>query len=205
MNDASTWFSALPQPERKRLLGLMHDMRSLYDDRWPPETIGVQEEVTARKNWSMLVGHLEEEHDAAKPSARNPMNSYSLKIFSGADAQYLKHATALIDRLPSSYLAENLFEKKLHVVRCHELARAVGRMFGLMVIDGKYGAVDHSWLMPGPHILDVYAVGRLPQVQLVSIETLLPHGMYRIGPTREDIDTAFVQEIVDFWTKDDEG
>ena len=137
------------------------------------------------------------------------MNSHSLKIFSGADVQYLKHTTILVDRLPASYLApRGSFAARLNDVRCHELARAVGKMLGLEVVDGKYGAVDHSWLVTrrGAEevqtmtVLDVYAVGRLPQVQLLSIETLLPHGMYRPGPTRTDIDEVFVQEIVDFWT-----
>lgn len=61
-------------------------------------------------------------------------------------------------------------------IRCHEMARAVGRILDLPVVDGVCGAVQHSWLTIKAHqdpterefILDVYAVGRLPPVQLVD-------------------------------------
>lgn len=126
-------------------------------------------------------------------------------------------------------------------VRCHELARAVGRVLGLPVQDGNYTCVAHSWLLvpdarrprksqldpggtPGvigetprqaayfySWILDVYAVGRLPMVQLVDIVNLpgaygpareirKPADLriryqYEHGPTRDDIDEAVVGRL----------
>jgi hypothetical protein len=80
------------------------------------------------------------------------------------------------------------------LLRCHEIARAVAIAFNLTVIDGVYGCVEHSWCMIpkplspkplligerplGTHyrvIIDPYAVGRLPQVQMVSVGSTLPH------------------------------
>jgi len=43
---------------------------------------------------------------------------------------------------------------------CHELARAVGRQFGLPVVDGHYLlGFEHSWLDVDGHVLDVYPIG----------------------------------------------
>lgn len=76
--------------------------------------------------------------------------------------------------------------------RCHEVARAVSQIWEkrglpsaceIQVVDGHYGAVDHSWLAfwDGGRscIIDPYAVGRLPMVQLVDpyVPGALP--MYR--------------------------
>lgn len=53
-------------------------------------------------------------------------------------------------------------------MRCHEVARIIGELFNLPVTDGYYCAVHHSWIMLDRQtILDPYAVGRLPMVQLV--------------------------------------
>jgi hypothetical protein len=92
-------------------------------------------------------------------------------------------------------------------IRSHELARAVGQVLRLPVVDGVYGAVDHSWCLVerthGPmlrttSVLDVYCVGRLPQVQLVDVvDAVLGHrGMYQERARREDIDARRLMEIV---------
>lgn len=93
--------------------------------------------------------------------------------------------------------------------RCHEITRAVGivldylRVFEnrpiVIVIDGTYGAVDHSWLVlrrPDRRvILDCYSVASLPIVQLVD-----PFGpmesLYHAKDDRDDIDEAIVDRIV---------
>jgi len=91
-------------------------------------------------------------------------------------------------------------------LRCHEVARAVGGSLGLDVVDGKFGAVDHSWCAfvstvgSNPHrfILDVYAVGRLPQVQLIDASSAAMMGLcalFRPGQTRDDINVALVQSL----------
>lgn len=93
-------------------------------------------------------------------------------------------------------------------LRCHEVARAVGQWLGLDYADGLYGAVQHTWLWvpvkPGPgvlrviHILDVYAVGRLPIVQLID-QGFYPHyDLYKPGPLpRVEIDRSLVQHLLD--------
>jgi hypothetical protein len=70
-------------------------------------------------------------------------------------------------------------------------------------VDGHYGAVNHSWLMTktphAPKILDVYSVGRLPQVQLLVIAPATLHTqLFRPGPDRTDIRTAVVDRMVQF-------
>ncbi len=98
------------------------------------------------------------------------MRSYSeTHVFSARELKILQQATEIVAGFPG--------EPEL---RCHEVARAVGHLLGLEVQDGKYGIVEHSWLWltPEPHtaILDVYCVGRLPQVQIVDLCGVLPHG-----------------------------
>lgn len=69
-------------------------------------------------------------------------------------------------------------------LRCHEVARAVARRlrasgaFGpawtVEVVDGRFGRADHTWVeLRGPGgewVLDPYAVGRLPQVQVLGLD-----------------------------------
>lgn len=100
-------------------------------------------------------------------------------------------------------------------LRCHELARAVGRILGLEHEDGVYGFVDHTWLWTAaldresplvretrigfPNILDVYSVGQLPMVRLVECgHASLPHmgWSYRPRRPRKDVDDAMVDRLV---------
>jgi hypothetical protein len=83
-------------------------------------------------------------------------------------------------------------------LRCHELARAVHIVtyehgYKLVVVDGKCGLIEHSWLMlDGGRILDPYAPGRLPAVQLVDPIV----GAYRPGEKRDDIRRVIVDQLV---------
>lgn len=88
----------------------------------------------------------------------------------------------------------NAWDKEL---RCHELARAVQRVCArdLVVVDGKCGPIEHSWLVwPDDYvILDPYVPGRLPAVQLVDPIV----GMaYRPGGQRSDIRQQIVARLV---------
>jgi len=92
-------------------------------------------------------------------------------------------------------------------LRCHEIARAVGAVLELEVVDGHYGRVEHSWLLTPlawardsgrpQAILDVYVPGRLPMVALVDPHFALPeaHG-YTPGTLRDDIDRDLVDALV---------
>jgi hypothetical protein len=110
------------------------------------------------------------------------MNSYSEKIFDTSEIILFGKATSLVAALRHD--AE---------LRCHELARAVARTLGsLRVFDGKFGSVDHSWCETEyMNVLDVYAAGSLPQVQLLhagSRAWMLPHDKsYKVGEPRTDI------------------
>ncbi len=133
------------------------------------------------------------------------MKSYSEReVFEARELAILKRATELVA------LVED--ERFAFVIRCHELARAVGRILRLPHEDGKYtvlperttesgtvkreGGVDHSWLLvererrtEAPSILDVYAVGQMPQVQLCASALTVPHHRQFVpGPERADID-----------------
>lgn len=91
-------------------------------------------------------------------------------------------------------------------IRCHEMARIV--CYGLVrrgidaeVVDGKYGPVEHSWIaLPWSQaVLDVYAVGRLPQVQLVSANLGLAT-LYVPDPEgrmRDDLDKDLIDAAID--------
>lgn len=84
-------------------------------------------------------------------------------------------------------------------LRCHELARAVHRVVGshqakLVVVDGHCGPIEHSWLLCADGvILDVYAPGRLPAVQIVDA---LVGSAYRPGAARRDIMQWIVDQLV---------
>ena len=88
-------------------------------------------------------------------------------VFNVAELQLLRRAQRIVDVLPASIEGR--------VIRCHELTRAVAEFLGCEVCDGWYGMVEHSWLWTKPlelfnglpNVLDVYAPGRPPAVQLV--------------------------------------
>ncbi len=86
-------------------------------------------------------------------------------------------------------------------LRCHEVARAVGSFLHLEVVDGKFGNVEHSWLLIQrdknlPYILDTYSVGRLPTVQLMDPFWGLPHTKwYKAGAPRKDIRENMVSHL----------
>lgn len=93
------------------------------------------------------------------------------EVMDPSDVRLFRTAQQMVDVLPD-----------MPGLRCHEVARAVGSFLGLQVVDGFYRRslprpVDHSWLVipkqkqghNAQHlILDVYAVARLPLVQLVD-------------------------------------
>jgi hypothetical protein len=92
------------------------------------------------------------------------MRSYSAKgdVFTERDMMILVAAEHVVAILPDTM-------GRRGPTRCHEVARVCAKLMDLEVIDGRYGLVQHSWCLTKDRaILDPYAVGRLPQVQLVS-------------------------------------
>lgn len=88
--------------------------------------------------------------------------------------------------------------------RCHEVARAVGKLLSVPVVDGHHGTVEHSWCVVDERIiLDVWCVGRLPRVQLVDPAAVTGHAvLYREGPERSDIDSAVVDQLLKRFTEE---
>lgn len=138
------------------------------------------------------------------------MRNYSREvIFSKDELRLLESAIDLLERVPNGVFKNHGDTGDL--LRCHELARAFGRVLGLKVQDGKVGPIEHSWLWTkdpayallvpikeptlGSHnfalranILDVYAPGKLPQVQLIhSAPEVAPDYIPSPEP-RDDID-----------------
>lgn len=132
------------------------------------------------------------------------MISYSERVtFSPQDAEAFRLARALVGRV-RSHLAYDGQE-----IRCHELARAVVRVLtarGLeaVVVDGSLWLIEHTWiLLPGQgdqKLLDVYAPGRLPQVQLLDVHPSVTRG-YRASPAhRDDVRDRVVDDLVAAWS-----
>lgn len=121
-------------------------------------------------------------------------------LFSEQEHLFYKEATEIVARFPEECGGD--------VVRCHEAARAVGKLLGLPVEDGHYGVVEHSWLWTTPeikegrtwNILDVYTPGEYPPVQLFH-----PYwgtrDTYRPGALRDDIREDVVAALVEAGAK----
>jgi hypothetical protein len=82
-------------------------------------------------------------------------------------------------------------------LRCHELARAIQLVEGehdLELFDGKCGPIEHSWLrFSDGVILDPYAPGRLPAVQIVDP---IVGVAYQPADLRNDIRQSIVALLV---------
>lgn len=127
------------------------------------------------------------------------MISYSeRKIFTSYEVMLLRRAQVLVAAVD---LGLPVLEE--HELRCHELARVVGNILGLRVVDGRYGHVEHSWLVVPPReythmgsILDVYAPGQEPQVHLLDLFFGLGHvNVYQAGEPRTDIREDIVNAV----------
>lgn len=122
------------------------------------------------------------------------MITYAERVcFRGRHLELRAHVETLVSRVSNAWGNE---------LRCHELARAVARVVGehgMIVVDGKCGPIEHSWLfLPAVEIsaaviLDPYVPGRLPAVQLID---LVVGTAYRPGMPRSDIRTAVVDRLV---------
>jgi hypothetical protein len=114
------------------------------------------------------------------------------EVFTSLDMTYLRYATDLVEGAPSKIGKGDEEEW----VRCHELARAIGAVLDLVVVDGSYGACEHSWLMtPDRRVLDVYVPARVPQVQLVDARCPWAQAEYRAGERRTDIRQHVIDEL----------
>jgi len=113
------------------------------------------------------------------------MKTYSeTDVFTAEDLRAWRLATAIVARFPDNDVHGN-------ALRCHEVATAVGRLLKLSVEHGMYEvAAQHSWLrLPSGHILDAYAMGRLPPVILVAVVLTMPVRYEKLPPAELSFDT----------------
>lgn len=150
------------------------------------------------------------------------MRGYSEEeVFPKVELAYWRKATRLVEAIPEPWILGSgpraPDRSKPPIIRCHELARAVSfaldepRLSGVFpgVVDGKYGAVEHSWIKlvnsngrTKGCVLDVYSVGRLPMVQLVDLSALLPHqALYKEQKLdlREAVNTLLIEKMLAYW------
>lgn len=134
------------------------------------------------------------------------MKSYSIsEVFESFEIELLNKATILVDSIPDDFCGGS------DQLRCHEIARAIGFILDLPITDGKYRTIEHSWCWtsknkpgynPG-NILDVYAIARLPMVQLVDYGSpgsfAIPNrDLYQCYPfPRGDINEIIVSALVE--------
>jgi hypothetical protein len=69
------------------------------------------------------------------------MRSYSeTNVFLSEHLALFKEVQTLVSSFPDT-------DNEGRLLRCHEVARAVAIAFDLIVIDGVYGCVQHSWCL----------------------------------------------------------
>lgn len=118
------------------------------------------------------------------------MITYAERVcFDPIHLRALKRVEASVSRIAGTWGNE---------LRCHELARAVRLILSdeivPVVVDGKCGPVEHSWLrFSDGVIIDPYVPGRLPAVQIVDSLVAIA---YRPGPMRDDIQQSIVDRLV---------
>lgn len=138
------------------------------------------------------------------------MKPHCITTFKPEEVALFKAVSWVVDAIPDDYRPHG------ELVRCHELARAVHDWYSrrphngeerpliLGVVDGQYGVpgsiwVEHSWIETGfgHNILDVYAVGKLPPVQLLDGMFKLPtHQVFQAKKLRGDIMEDVVEELI---------
>jgi hypothetical protein len=137
------------------------------------------------------------------------MKGYSeAEVFTEFDQSELALAIKVIEALPDPLPPGTVVLSGESVPpgpwRCHEVARAVAQLIGgeLAVVDGQFAGAQHSWIAyrepesKHTRILDVYAVGRLPQVQLVDPSWSRGLGYEPDHLPRTDIDGSVIAYLV---------
>jgi len=128
------------------------------------------------------------------------------EVFNAYELELFERAQHLVTFIPAKFDDE--------WVRCHEVARAVAKLLGIppnQVADGWYGQAEHSWIWTSrkefglvPNVLDTYAIGRVPQVQLIHSSPYIPFE-YRRGDPRSDIKLRVVNKLVSIMRREHEA
>lgn len=90
------------------------------------------------------------------------MTSYVMRYLLSDEVELFEKIRAVIVKLPDLELGCDESGQPI-ILSCHILARAVGKVFDLEVVDGTFcGSYLHSWLIIGrKNIIDVYPVAML--------------------------------------------
>jgi hypothetical protein len=138
------------------------------------------------------------------------MKPYVATLVTKEEVSLWKAVSWVVDAIPDDFMSNFNSSGSGDSLRCHELARAVhdwisrqpphrwgGKFVSPGIVDGKYAAIDHTWLETGfgENILDVYVPGELPPVQLRHGSEFLP-GQYVPGRLRGDIREDVVEALV---------
>lgn len=132
------------------------------------------------------------------------MKGYSENmLFSDGAKSCLQMANIIVNKIDHEW-------KERDELRCHEVVRICYEIIAekyplIKVVDGVFGDVDHSWLViERSYILDVYCIGRLPQVQLAhpyipsSVDL---NDLYQEREERKDIKIELVNHIINHVTE----
>ncbi len=90
------------------------------------------------------------------------MTPYVRRYVTNPEFQIFEKIRRAVEVLPDLDFGEDEKNRPI-VLSCHMLARAIGRVFSLKVVDGFFTSnCEHSWLLtPEGHIIDVYPVAVL--------------------------------------------
>jgi hypothetical protein len=101
------------------------------------------------------------------------MKPYILEIISPRDVCIWKEVRDAIEKLPDDLRLGKKVRRENIVISCHMLARAVGEIWNMAVVDGYFDThFEHSWCKTiNGNIIDVYPVGILGGPLLVDGRT----------------------------------
>jgi len=106
------------------------------------------------------------------------MTPHAAKYAPSEYLELLGRINFAVSRLPDLDLGQDRRGKPI-VLSCHMLTRAIGKIFGLTVVDGYFNrGFSHSWLLTKDQcwLFDVYPVGIIGGPFLVDASSVLSPG-----------------------------
>lgn len=101
------------------------------------------------------------------------MTPYVTRYFSLEEVELFRRIRTAVDHFPDIDLGFDTKRKSPVVLSCHMLARAIGKVFKLEVVDGFiYPNYEHSWVLTHEgNIIDLYPVAIIGGPILVEHKT----------------------------------
>lgn len=116
------------------------------------------------------------------------MTPYIKQFVSDDDVALLEKIRLAVTNLQDLNLGNDHNGRQM-ILSCHMLARAIGRVFSLRVVDGfLYPNYQHSWVLtPAGHIIDVYPVAVIGGPILIDgVSAFSPSKFHYIKAKRKD-------------------